>query len=68
MATKKKYNRLEEIKNFVSNEQEIKENIITPAIEDYIADKVRTFKNQGYNDNQIAAMLRIHKHVVEKIK
>lgn len=36
--------------------------------EDYLRDKILTFRAKGYNDNQIAAMLMIHKHYVESVK
>lgn len=36
--------------------------------EDPMAEKVRNLKAKGYNDNQIAAMLMIQKHIVENIK
>ena len=36
--------------------------------EEILRDKILGFKSMGYNDNQIAAMLMIHKHYVESVK
>ena len=36
--------------------------------EDLLRDKVLAFKAKGYNDNQIAAMLMVHKQYVESVK
>ena len=36
--------------------------------EDLLREKVLAFRAKGYNDNQIAAMLMIHKQFVESIK
>tara|TARA_R100000951_G_scaffold60767_1_gene51032 strand:+ start:146 stop:334 length:189 start_codon:yes stop_codon:yes gene_type:complete len=36
--------------------------------EDPLADKVKSFREKGYNDNQIASLFRISKQEVEKIK
>ena len=36
--------------------------------EDLLREKILTFRGKGYNDNQIAAMLMVHKHFVESIK
>ena len=54
--------------DFVSNEEKFIEEVITPAIKDHLRDKVRDFRSKGYNNNQIAAMLMVHKHIVENIK
>ncbi len=35
--------------------------------EDPIKEKVKYFRDKGYNDNQIASMLRIHKQTIEKL-
>ena len=36
--------------------------------EDPLRDKVLDLRGKGYNDNQIASMLLIHKHKIEEIK
>ena len=36
--------------------------------EDLLREKVLAFKAKGYNDNQIAAMLMVHKQYVESVK
>lgn len=36
--------------------------------EDLLREKILSFRGKGYNDNQIAAMLMIHKQYVEKVK
>lgn len=36
--------------------------------EDLLREKVLSFKSKGYNNNQIAAMLGIHKQYVDTIK
>lgn len=36
--------------------------------EDLLRDKVLAFRAKGYNDNQIAAMLMVHKQYVESVK
>jgi len=36
--------------------------------EDLLREKVLMFRGKGYNDNQIAAMLMIHKQYVESVK
>lgn len=72
MARKKKSTvgeqRLEEVQNTVSIQKEIIEDIIKPAVEDQLRDKVLSLRVKGYNSNQIAAMLMIHKHKVDEIK
>ena len=35
---------------------------------DPLAEKVNYFRDRGYNDNQIASLLRINKQEIEKIK
>lgn len=65
---KKIKTRLDDIQNYVSNEEKIIEDIIIPAIEDHWADKVKTYRAKGYNDNQIAAMLGISSLKVKDIK
>jgi len=67
MAKKKITQRYDEIKN-VSKEQESLTNSINNAIKDYFADKVKTLREQGYDDNRIAAMLMIAKSKVQSIK
>lgn len=64
---KKKYNRLDEVQDFVSNEEKIIEDIIIPAIKDHTADKVKSLADKGMNVNQIAATLMIQKSKVEEI-
>ena len=54
--------------DFVSNEETFIEEVIKPAVEDHLGDKVRNLRSKGYNANQIASMLMIHKHIVENIK
>jgi len=36
--------------------------------EDLLRDKVLAFRAKGYNDNQIAAMLMVHKEYVQSVK
>ena len=36
--------------------------------EDLLREKVLAFRAKGYNDNQIAAMLMVHKQYVESVK
>jgi len=66
--TKRKKTRKEEIENLVSNKESIIEVTIAPAVEDHFRDKVLDLRGKGYNDNQIASMLMIHKHKIENIK
>ena len=68
MAKKKLTERLDSIENYVSKEEEIKKDIILPAIEDHLREQVISFKEKGFNDTWIAARLMIQKHIVEKIK
>jgi hypothetical protein len=68
MAKKKLTKRLDSIENYVSKEEEIKKDIILPAIEDHLREQVISFREKGFNDTWIAARLMIHKHIVEKIK
>lgn len=68
MAKKKITSRLDEVENFVSNEEKIIEDIITPAIQDHLRDQIISFREKGFNDTWIAARLMIHKHIVEGIK
>lgn len=67
MAKNKKY-RKEEVENFVSNKESIIEDIIAPAVKDHFTQKVLDLREKGYNDNQIASMLMIHKQKIENIK
>lgn len=67
MAKKKITQRYDEIKN-VSKEQVSLTNSINNAIKDHFADKVKTLRAQGYDDNRIAAMLMIAKSKVQSIK
>ena len=68
MAKKKLTKRLDSIENYVSKEEEIKKDIILPAIEDRLREQVISFREKGYKDTWIAARLMIQKHIVEKIK
>jgi len=68
MAKKKLTERLDSIENYVSKEEEIKKDIILPAIEDHLREQVISFREKGYKDTWIAARLMIQKHIVEKIK
>jgi len=68
MAKKKLTERLDSIENYVSKEEEIKKDIILPAIEDHLREQVISFREKGFNDTWIAARLMIQKHIVEKIK
>ena len=66
MARKKK-TRIDEIQDFVSEKESIIEDIIKPAIVDHNREKVLDWSSKGYNANQIAGMLKLHKHIVENI-
>lgn len=68
MAKRKIKSRLKDVENYVSKEEEIVKNIITPAIEDHLREKIISLRETGFDDNRIAARLMIHKHIVEKIK
>ena len=68
MAKKKLTERLDSIENYVSKEEEIKKDIILPAIEDHLRNQIISFREKGYKDTWIAARLMIQKHIVEKIK
>lgn len=68
MAKKKLTTELDDIQNFVANEESFIEEVIKPAVEDHFADKVRDLRSKGYDDNRIAAMLMIHKEKVQNIK
>tara|TARA_R110000803_G_scaffold138553_1_gene205367 strand:- start:434 stop:640 length:207 start_codon:yes stop_codon:yes gene_type:complete len=68
MANKKKTGRLNDMKNFVSKEEEIKKDIILPAIEDHLRDQIISLRETGFDNNRIAARLMIQKSIVEKIK
>lgn len=68
MAKKKLTTELDDIQNFVSNEESFIEEVIKPAVEDHLAGKVRDLRSKGYDDNRIAAMLMIHKEKVQNIK
>lgn len=65
---KRKKDKLEDVKNFVSNKESIIEDIIAPAVKDHFTEKVLELREKGYNDNQIAGMLMIHKQKIENIK
>ena len=65
MARKK--TRLQEVENFVSEQDSFIEEVIKPAVKDHNRDKVLDWSSKGYNANQIAGMLKLHKHVVENI-
>jgi hypothetical protein len=58
----------EEIENFVSEKEAITEDIIQPHVVEYYRERVLDLRGKGYNDNQIAGMLMIHKQKVENIK
>jgi len=58
----------EEIENFVSEKVTIEEDIVKPHVVEYYRDRVLDLRGKGYNDNQIAGMLMIHKQKVENIK
>jgi hypothetical protein len=68
MAKKKYTDENEPLVDLVSNEKTIIEDIIKPAVEEHWAEKVRTFRSQGYDDNRIAAMLMINVNKVKAIK
>jgi len=65
---KRKKDKLEDVKNFVANKESIVEDIIAPAVKDHFTEKVLELREKGYNDNQIAGMLMIHKQKIENIK
>ena len=73
MARKKKTELLDvEIPQDCCND-EIKTPQVTPTatpeiILDAISAKVLKLRGEGYNDNQIAAMLGIHSHKVKNVK
>ena len=70
---KKKYTtygeqRLDEVQNYAETKKEFVDEVITPAIEEHLLEKVRLYRSQGYNENQIASILSINKFILEKIK
>ena len=68
MAKKKLTTELDDIQNFVSNEESFIEEVIKPAVENHFAGRVRDLRSKGYNDNQIAAMIGISSIKVKEIK
>ena len=52
----------------VSNEKIIKDDPILSGVSDSVRDTIISFKNKGYDNNQVAALLQISKHIVENIK
>ena len=52
----------------VSNKQEPCKDCPDYSKEDLLREKVLAFRAKGYNDNQIAAMLMVHKQYVESVK
>lgn len=49
--------------------EEIIDYVPTPTpVVDPLVEKVLDMRGKGYNDNQIASMLMIHKHKIENIK
>lgn len=75
MARKKKIELLDvEIPQDCCNDElEVKTPEVTPTatpeiILDAISAKVLKLRGEGYNDNQIAAMLGIHSHKVKNVK
>ena len=60
---RKKYNK----QTLVSEKETIIEDIIKPAVDNHYREKVLDWAGKGYNANQIASMLKIHKHIVENI-
>lgn len=63
-----KKTRLEAIQNLKETEQALINDTIIPAIEDHLREKVLDLRAKGFDDNRIAAMLLIHKYIVEQIK
>jgi hypothetical protein len=55
-----------EIKS-VSNDEVIESNINIKSEDDNVVDKVKTLRDKGYNNNQIASMLNMHKQTIDKI-
>lgn len=68
MAKKKLTSEKEPLVDLVSNQEKFIEDIIKPAVEEHYAEKVRTFRLQGYDDNRIAAILMINVNKVKAIK
>lgn len=60
---RKKYNK----EKLVSEKESIIEEIIKPAVNNHYREQVLDWSGKGYNANQIAGMLKIHKHIVENI-
>ena len=54
--------------NLIENEEKIINDIIIPAIEDHLADTVKTLRSRGFDDNRIAAKLMINVDKIKSIK
>ncbi len=65
MARKKKTTDQEDS---VSNDSFEVLNVYTTPKEDPLTEKVKTLREKGYTNNQIASMLMIHKQTIDKIK
>ena len=63
-----KKSRLEAIENLKETEEQLMNDIIIPAIEKSLEEKILDLREKGFDDNRIAAMLLIHKHIVEQTK
>jgi len=57
-----------ELDDCVPTADTIASDIVKPHVAEYYRDKVLDLREKGYNDNQIASMLLIHKHKIEEIK
>lgn len=57
-----------EVKKKVSKKEEPCKDCPDYSKEDLLREKVLAFKAKGYNDNQVASMLGVHKQYVETIK
>jgi hypothetical protein len=57
-----------EVKKKVSKKEQPCKDCPDYSKEDLLRDKVLAFRAKGYNDNQIAAMLMVHKQYVESVK
>ena len=63
-----KKSRLEAIENLKETEEQLINDIIIPAIEKSLEEKILDLREKGFDDNRIAAMLLVHKHIVEQTK
>ena len=57
-----------EVKKKVSKKEQPCKDCPDYSKEDLLREKVLMFKSKGYNDNQVAAMLGVHKQYVESVK